>query len=251
METLLCFVATVSAFEYKIRWRKLVIISTLIAVMVVFITPVFLYVRSAFRGKLSWTQRIDATIDAFYNSTDAFSAFVKERNLSARYGWYLNYYGKPQNVLERMSNINHVDVLKTGTDFHGKVGVKDLTDSIYRSMPRVLAPDKPRGYSKGDWLYYHFRARNIREGYATVALIGNGYSAFGWTGAFFYPGVLGLIWLVLVKKISGFDLHANIWAIYLLLVSIISLWKGRPTPIYFIYSGAFPRILFSYGYSKS
>ena len=216
METVLCFVVTVSTFEYKIRWRQFVIIATSIAVIVVFITPVFLYVRN-FRGELSWTQRIEATIDAFADWPDAFSFFLENRDLRMRNGWFLNYYGSPQNVFERMSHVNHVDVLKAGTDSRGKVGLQDLTDGVERAVPRVLAPNKPRDYSTGAWLYYHIGVSNVMGGYATAALIGNGYAAFGWMGAFFYPGILGLLWLVVVRKISGFDLRGNIWAIYLLL----------------------------------
>lgn len=233
MEIVLCFVVTVSAFEYKIRWRQFFLIATSIAVMVVFITPVFLYVRG-FRGDLSWTRRIEATIDAFSNYPEAFSAFLKYRDLSARPGSYLNYYGRPENTFERMSHVNHVDVLKTGTDMRGKVGLQDLTDGIERAMPRVLAPNKPRGYSTGAWLYYHVGMHSSMGGYSTAALIGNGYAAFGWMGAFFYPGVLGLLWLVVVRKISGFDLRANIWVIYLL-IRIHNQFVEGSSGAYFVY----------------
>ena len=216
METLLCFVLTEAAYEYKIRWRQLVIVASFITAMVVFITPVFLHVRQ-FRGNLSWDRRIQTTMDSVSNWHDAFSEFQKDRDLSERYGWYLNYYGRPENVFERMSYINHVDVLKSGTDIRGRVGAKDIVDGIKRTLPRVLAPGKPRGYSKGDWLYAHVGARNVMGGYATAPLIGNGYAAFGWIGAFLYPSALGLLWLVVLKKMAGFDLRANIWVIYLLL----------------------------------
>ena len=215
MDTLLCFVVTVSAFEYKIRLRQFILLTTLIALMVVFITPAFLYVRS-FRADLTWTQRIEATIDAFFNWPEAFSVFLNNRDLSERQGYYLSYYGSPKNAFERMSLVNHVDVLKSGVDIRGKVGVQDIMDAFERAMPKVLAPNKPRDYSTGYWLYNHIGLRSVGP-YATASLIGNGYAAFGWIGAFFYPGLLGLICLLVVRKISGFDLRSNIWAIYLLI----------------------------------
>jgi len=150
-----------------------------------------------------------------------------------RNGWFLNYYGSPQNVFERMSHVNHVDVLKTGTDIRGKVGTKDIVDGFEGAMPRVLAPGKSRGYSAGYWLYTYIGIRNVGP-YATTALIGNGYAAFGWMGAFFYPGILGLLWLVVVRKISGFDLRANIWAIYLLLRMHNQFVEGS-SGAYFVY----------------
>lgn len=151
-----------------------------------------------------------------------------------RRGWYLNYYGRPENTFERMSHVNHVDVLKAGTDNHGKVGLQDLTDGIERAMPRALAPNKPRGYSTGAWLYFHIGESSLMSGYATAALIGNGYAAFGWMGAFFYPGILGLLCLMVVRKISGFDLRANIWTIYLLLCMHNQFVEGS-SGAYFVY----------------
>jgi len=233
LEIVLCFVVTVSAFEYKIRWRQFFLVTTFITVMAIFITPVFLYVRGV-RGDLSWTRRIEVTIDAFANWPEAFSAFLKHRDLSARHGWYLNYYGRPENTFERMSHINHVDVLKTGTDISGTVGTKDIADALERAMPRVLAPDKPRGHSTGAWLYYHIGMHSSISGYSTTALIGNGYAAFGWLGALFYPCILGMLWLVVVKKISGFDLRGNIWAIYLLL-RIHNHFVEGSSGAYFVY----------------
>jgi hypothetical protein len=215
METLLCFVVTVSAFEYRIRWRQFALVAISIGMMVIFVTPIFLYVRG-FRIDLSWTGRIEATIDAAANWPQAFLNFLHHRDLKDRLGWYLNYYGSPQNVFERMSLVNHVDVLKAGADSQGMVGLDDLGLAIERAMPRILAPNKPLGYSQGHWLYKNIGISNPGP-YTTAPLIGTGYEAFGWMGAFFYPLFLGLAWLLVIKKICGWNLQGNIWAIYVLL----------------------------------
>jgi len=215
METFLCFIATVVAFEARIKWRHFTVTVFAIGMMVIFITPVFLYVRDS-REELSWTQRIDATLESVGKWPDAFAYYLKHRDLADRLGWYLNYYGSPQNVFERMTLVNHVDVLKAGSDSHGTVGLEDLSLSLERAMPRMLSPDKPRDYSQGSWLYERIGLANAGP-FATAPLIGTGYTAFGWTGAFFYPLVLGLVWLLNVKKISGWNLQGNVWAIYLLI----------------------------------
>ena len=213
-ETLLCFVVTVSAFEYRIRWRQFIMVVVFIGVMATFITPVFLYVRG-FRGDLSWTARISATMDAMENWPEAFSYYQSHRSLQDRSGWFLNYYASPQNTFERMSHINHVDVLKAGFDGRGRVGWEDIYLAAQRVPPRLLSPEKIRGYSRASELYPML---GIPAGpYATAALIGNGYAAFGWAGCFFYPAVFGMVWLLVTRKISGFILYGNIWAIYLLL----------------------------------
>lgn len=217
METLLCFIVTGIAFEAKIKWRQFVVTVTAVGMMVVFFTPVFLYVRGS-RGDRSWTRQIDVTLEAVAKWPDAFAYYTDYRELLDRQGWFLNYYGSPRNALERMSFLNHVDVLKAGGDSRGGVGFEDLRLSLERAMPRILAPDKPRGYSQGQWLYARMgRIPFLMGGYSTAPLIGTGYAAFGWLGALFYPFFLGLAFLLIVKKISGWNLEGNIWAIYLLL----------------------------------
>ena len=215
METFLCFIATVVAFETRIKWRQFSVTVFAIGMMVIFVTPVFLYVRDS-RDELSWTQRIDATLEMVVKWPEAFAYYQKHRDVVDRLGWYLNYFGSPQNVFERMTLVNHVDVLKAGSDSHGNVGMEDLSLSVERAMPRMLSPDKPRDYSQGSWLYERMGLSNPGS-FATAPLIGNGYAAFGWAGAFFYPLVLGLGWLLIVKKISSWDLQGNVWAIYMLL----------------------------------
>ena len=216
METFLCYVITVSSFHYKIYWRQLLIIAMFIALIVVFVTPVFLYAR-AFRDEQSWAQRIETTMVAVMNWREVYKYYlVQDERIYNRQSNF-NYYGKAQNVFERLSYIKHVDVLKVGTDNYGLVGAEDFLLGIKRAMPRIILPDKPRGFSHGDWLYNHIAIQHTLGNYATAPLIGNGYAAFGWMGAFFYPFIFGCILLVIVKKISGLSLQNNIWAIYLLL----------------------------------
>ncbi|MBP1609289.1 MAG: hypothetical protein H6Q04_1524 [Acidobacteria bacterium] len=215
IETLLCFVITVSAFEYKIRWRSFGMVYIFMVMMVIFITPVFLYVRS-FHGQLSWTARIAATMDAAVNWPDTFSYFLQYRDKRDQLGWYLNYYGSHQNVFERLSLVNHVDVLKSGVDAWQTVGFEDLSMSLERVMPRALAPNKPRDFSQGYWLYSGIGIQYPGP-FATSPLIGTGYAAFSWIGSFLYPFVLGFAWILIIKKMTGWELHNNVWVIYMLL----------------------------------
>jgi hypothetical protein len=215
VETFLCFIATIIAFEIRIKWRQFSVTVIAIGMLIILATPVFLYVRDS-RDNLSWTQRIYATLEMTFKWPEAFGYYQKYRDLVGRLGWHLNYYGSPQNVFERMTFVNHVDVIKAGSDSHGHVGLEDLRTTSKRVMPRMFSPDKPREYSQGSWLYG--RIGLPKQGpFATAPLIGTGYAAFGWIGAFFYPCVLGSIWLLIIKKISGCNLQSNVWAIYLLL----------------------------------
>ena len=215
METVLCWIVTIIAFEAKIKWRHFLVTVFSIGMMVIFINPIFLYVRG-FRGELSWNQRIEVTFETAANWPDALNYYMTWRDLSDRLGWHRSYYGSNQNVFERMSHINNVDILKCGTDLYGRLGIEDLQQSLERAMPRILAPNKPVDYSLGSWLYTNIGIADPGP-YPTAPLIGTGYVAFGWAGAFFYPFILGLAWLIIVKKIAGWNLYKNIWAVYLLL----------------------------------
>ena len=216
MEVFLCYIVTVFAFEARIKWRPIAATVLAIGIMVIFITPVFLQVRHL-RDDLSWIQRINATFYAAVNWNKSFANYLEFERNQHETGHLLNYYGSPQNALERMTLVNHVDVLKAGTDGRGKVGFEDLRFSLERAMPRFFFPDKPRTYSQGAWLYAEIGVTYVVSGFATAPLIGAGYAAFGWIGAFLYPAVLSLAWFLIVKKISGFNLQGNVWAIYLLL----------------------------------
>ena len=215
METFICWIVTIVAFEAKIKWRHLIVTAFTIGIMVVFITPVFLYVRS-FQSQLSWTQRTNATLETMINWPDAFNYYINWRDISDRLGWYQSYYGSHQNVFERMSHVNNVDILKSGTDSHGRLWFEDLHLSIERTMPRIFAPNKSVGYGQGSWLYTEIGISDPGP-YPTAPLIGTGYAAFGWVGAFCYPFILGLAWIVIIKKICGWNLQLNVWAIFLLL----------------------------------
>ena len=197
------------------------------------ITPVFLQVRSI-RGDLSWSERIHATIDAFARWPDIVEDYRDYTHRLEQSGTYLGYYGRPRNVFDRMSYVNHVDLIKTGADSVGKIGWQDLSLAFEKAMPRFINPDKSLGYGQGAWIYHALGYPAIGGNYATAPLIGTGYAAFGWVGCFVYPLLLGLTWLLMVKKISGLDIHNNIWAIYFLVRSHNQFVEGS-SDSYFVY----------------
>lgn len=215
METVLCWVVTCVAFDAKIKWRHLLIIIFSMIIITVFITPIFLRVRD-FRSDLSWFERTLKTVETTTNWSETYNHYEDWRQISKEKEWYRNYYGCVQNVFERFSYINNVDILKRGIDATGLLGIEDLVIAAKRAIPRFLAPDKPLGYGQGSWLFSNIGILNPGP-YPTAPLIGTGYAAFGWVGAFCYPCILGLFWLIIIKKISSLNIQMNIWAVYLLL----------------------------------
>lgn len=214
----LCLVVVKTAFDAEINWKLVAAATGALALGVVLITPIFLRVR-AFRANLTWRQLIAETWHATSDWRETFSLYHdRSRIVGESQGWYLRYYGAPDNILERLSLINHVDVLKTGSDVNARYGGRDLRIALEVAIPRALAPNKPRGFSQGDWLYQTMGVQSGMGGYSTAPLIGEGYACFGWLGAFCYPFIMGFALLLLIRKISGFDLCGNIWAIFVLVL---------------------------------
>ena len=215
METILAYAVTVAAFQGHLSRRLIVTLAVAGVALPLFITPIFLSVRST-RSDLSWGERIQATVDAATSFGDTSRASNDLGGSDPNF--YLQYYGRGQNTLERVSLINHVDLLKTGSDRAGHVGLEELSRSWERTLPRILSPDKQSDYSEGDWLYCRLRIRCLFGGFATAPLIGKSYAAFGWLGVMLYPVIFGFALLVVIKKFGGLDMRHNIWSIFFILL---------------------------------
>ena len=213
MVTVLSFLVAVVAFRGRATARQALTLAAASLVIVAFLTPVMLSVRSG-RDALSWYQRIGATISSGINwrSTESGYQAWRQGQLTS---FGLLYFGASQNALERLSLVNHVDLLKSATDATGRVGLGDLAEAAPRVLPRFAYADKPLGYGHGYWLYRQLGISNSGP-YASAPLVGTGYAALGWAGAFAYPLVFGFTILIMLKKVSGWDLHGNIWAVYFL-----------------------------------
>jgi hypothetical protein len=223
---LMCFVATKTAFGTKIDWRVLCAGAAIMALVVMLVTPVFLYVRGSRTG-LTLNQFIGATWRAATDWHGTLSRYLAQSRLQEEsQGWFLRYYGSRANILTRLSLVNHVEVLKNGSDSHGRFGLYDLCTAFEKAVPRILAPNKPRGFSQGDWLYATMGIPTHMGGHSTAPLIGEGYAGFGWPGAFCYPFLMGFAMFLFIKKISGWDLRGNVLAIFLLICIQNSFVEG-------------------------
>jgi hypothetical protein len=182
--------------------------------LLVAITPVILYVRTD-RDDLAWDKRIGATAAALANWGEAKSAFIAFQGAEAlSSGFFMRYYGTPNNIFERFSHINDTDVLITGADRTGKLGFEVIDRSVQHALPRLLVPDKPIDYSEGDWVYYEYGGMYRYGNFLTAPLIGVGYASYGWLGVFVFPFMLGSAIFLLIKKTVGFNLQKNVWVIY-------------------------------------
>lgn len=225
LEAFLCLVITAAAFRGNFS-RKQIAGGLAALLLLVALTPVLLFVRGS-REDLTMSERVGATVEALMNWEVAQSAFVdamEHENLSS--GYFLTYYGAPNNIFERFSHVNDVDVLISGADNTGTLGFEVLDQAFERALPRFIAPDKPLGYGEGDWIYCVFRVKCLYGNYLTASLLGTGYAAFGWVGVVAFPFMLGLPLLLLIKKAVGFNMVGNVWVVYMLVTVNNSLVEG-------------------------
>lgn len=216
VEIIIAYFLTAFAFRGAINWKKTIVFGVIATTMVAAITPIALSVRKE-RSEISWLEMIKSTIYYTINFDEALENYERVTAIYNLHGHYLNYYGSTRNILQRVSMINHVDVSKSGTDRAGTIGFNDLAVAVERSLPRILAPNKPTGYGHGDWINCELAVRCVLGNYSTVPLVGNAYAALGWLGVVIYPLFFGYTIILMLKKISGVNLHMNIWALFALL----------------------------------
>ena len=234
------YIGTLFAFGGRISRRM--IFSGLLAVVILleFITPWFLYVRSA-RNELDWTERIEYSVEAIANWKYVEQAYQQRVEITST-RTHLNYYGSYQNTLERVSFINHIDVIRNVTGpSGGSLGWEDIGIAIKSSLPTFLAPDKPRGYGHGDWVYCQTGVFCYLGSYNTLQLLPNAYASFGWTGTILYPLIFGFLLLLSIKLTSGLNLAQNIWGIYMLVRIHNSFAEGGTSDYIFALIRAIPQ----------
>jgi hypothetical protein len=216
LESVLALAVTDVAFHGRFTKRQAAITFAAFFLLIA-ITPVILYVRQT-RDDLGWGERITATAAALVNWKEAETAFLAYLGKEAlRSDYFMSYYGTPTNIFERLSNVNHTDVLIAGAERNGKLGFEVIDRAVQNALPRLLVPDKPTDYSEGDWIYSEYQGVNRYGNFQTASLIGVGYASFGWIGVFFFPLFFGSAILLLIKKVVGLNLLSNVWVVYTLI----------------------------------
>lgn len=216
LEAVLALAVTDIAFRGRFT-KKQIAITAAAFLLLIIITPIFLYVRGD-RGDLNWKERITSTIMALVNWKDTESSLLAIRRSEAlNSGDYLLYYGTPTNIFERLSLVNHTDVLINGADSVGNLGFEVIDRAIQHTLPRLLVPDKPIDYSEGDWMHFEYMGDYRYGNFLTAPLIGVGYASFGLIGVFVFPFIIGLAIFLLIKKAVGLNIIGNIWVIYILI----------------------------------
>ena len=200
------------------RLLKLFGYSVAAVALIAVATPVMLVMRS--HGTLSLGERISETATSISNYSETledYYALQDKREFNRKDADSSYYGGAYQNVLERVSFIDHVDKIVRGVEVTDTLGWAGLSEGLIRVMPSFVVDSKPDGYSHGDWVNCALSMRCALGGFTTLPLIADGYACYGMIGAFAFPFTLFGALLLLVKKASTLKLTLNPIAIYLLL----------------------------------
>jgi len=220
------WIATEFAFKGRLSWR--VFVPLFITTFLIFqvLTPLILFTRLD-RGNTTWTDRVQISINAFSNWRVVQEVYKNRFELSQR-SPHLGYFGSYQNVLERLSFIDHVDAVVNGvTNTNRTLGFADIEMAITRSLPRFILPNKPPdNFGHGDWILCELNIHCNLGGFNTLQLIPCAFAAWGWLGVALYPLIFGLLFFVAVKFISGLNLYRNPWGIFILIIGNNTFSEG-------------------------
>jgi hypothetical protein len=125
-----------------------------------------------------------------------------------------NYYAKPIGLVERLSLIKMVDLLITATLEQGTLGWETVTHGFKMMVPRAIYPNKPV-WNTGQLLAHKvgMLAEDDESTQVSFGFVADGFSAFGWWGAWLIPFFGCLVFFLVYQFLVG-PLERNLWGIY-------------------------------------
>ena len=124
--------------------------------------------------------------------------------------------------------VQHVDIIKSGIDSNGELGIWPAGWAFQHAVPRVLNREKNQD-SMCDIMFSH--AGHLPKGLKndlTLGLIGGSYAMFAWYGIATIPFILFTCFFIQQRLWAGSS-TANIWAIVLLLDSFSPFTEAEPS----------------------
>ena len=241
------FVAVIMIMAYAVtivvRKRsvslKLVLLGGVgLAVAVVVIFPLINLMRSANQGRFGGRSMKERTI---VEKIESMQVFFETQNLwtyleryedgarqdSSHYPYFGNT-GSYGTLLERVGMVQHADIIKSGIDSNGELGIWPAGWALQHAVPRVLNGEKTQD-SMCDIMFAH--AGILPKGLKndlTLGMVGGSYAMFGWSGVATIPFLLFTCFFLQQRVWAG-NSTANLWAIVLLMDSFNSFTETEPS----------------------
>jgi hypothetical protein len=207
-----------------------------IAVLVIF--PLINLMRqsdnSRFGGRSMKERTMQERLDSmrvFFESADLWTYLQGYEDGSRQASLHYPYFGNTGTsgtLLERLGMVQHVDIIKSGIDSNGELGIWPAAWAFQHAVPRVVNGEKTQD-AMCDIMFAH--AGILPKGFKndlTLGMVGGSYVMFGWFGVATIPFVLFVCFFVQQRLWAGNSV-ANLWAIVLLLDSFNPFTEAEPS----------------------
>ena len=171
------------------------------------------------------------SIKVFFESQDLWTYLETYEDGSRQDSSHYPYFGNTGSygtLLERVGMVQHVDIIKSGIDSNGELGIWPAGWAFQHAVPRVLNGEKNQD-AMCDLMFSH--AGILPKGFKndlTLGMVGGSYAMFGWYGVTLMPLVLFTLFFLQQRLWAGRS-TANLWAIVLLIDSFNSFTETEPS----------------------
>lgn len=190
--------------------------------------------QSAFGGRSMKERTMSERIESmrvFFETQDLWTHLQTYEDGTRQDGTHYPYFGNTGSLgtlLERVSMVQHVDIIKSGIDSNGELGIWPFGWGIMHAVPRVLNGEKNQD-AMCDIMFAH--AGILPKGFKndlTLGMVGGSYAMFGWTGIATIPFVLFTCFFLQQRIIAG-PTTDNLWAIIWILDSFNPFTETEPS----------------------
>jgi hypothetical protein len=171
------------------------------------------------------------SMKVFFETEDLWSHLESyedgSRQSSSQYPYFGNT-GSYGTILERVGMVQHADIIKSGIDSNGQLGIWPVGWAFQHAVPRVINAEKTQD-SMCDLMFAH--AGYLPKGFKndlTLGLVGGSYAMFGWFGVSLIPLILFTCFF-LEQRVWAGSSTANLWAIVLLIDSFNPFTETEPS----------------------
>ena len=235
---LMAFLVTIVVRKRSASWKLVLFGGAGLAFAVVVIFPLINLMRGSnvatFGGRSMKERTIMEKLESikvFFESQDLSTYLESYEDGSRQDSSHYPYFGNTGSygtLLERVGTVQHVDIIKSGIDSNGELGIWPAGWAFQHAVPRVLNGEKNQD-SMCDIMFGH--AGHLPKGFKndlTLGLVGGSYAMFGWYGVAMMPFGLFTLFFLQQRLWAG-NSTANLWAIVLLIDSFNPFTETEPS----------------------
>jgi hypothetical protein len=236
--TIMAYAVTIVVRKKTVSLRLVLLGGAGLALAVIVIFPLINLMRSASQSKFggrsmkerTMMERIE-TMTVFFETQDLWGHLATYEDGSRQDSSHYPYFGNTGSygtLLERVGMVQHADIIKSGIDSNGELGIWPAGWAFQHAVPRVINGVKTQD-SMCDIMFAH--AGVLPKGFKndlTLGMVGGSYAMFGWYGVALIPFILFTCFFLQQRVWAGSS-TANLWAIVLLIDSFNPFTETEPS----------------------